>query len=178
MKRIEAAGGITSAQYDSLAMLPITLNYSPVSHNYGRATYFREMLRLTMNAQRPKRRNYYTTWDYEQACKEYDENPLIGWCHKNHKADGTPYDIYRDGLKIYTTINATMQEYAEASLQKQLQSVIQPMMDKQVRESLRFSLSRYTSAEEVDAAAGIFITALRKVRSVQSSITGPVMVYR
>ena len=135
LKRIEAAGGITSAQYDSLAMLPITLNYSPVSHNYGRATYFREMLRLTMNAQRPKRRNYYTTWDYEQACKEYDENPLIGWCHKNHKADGTPYDIYRDGLKIYTTINATMQEYAEASLQKQLQSVIQPMMDKQVRES-------------------------------------------
>ena len=135
LKRIEAAGGITEAQYDSLSMLPITLNYRPVSHNYGRATYFREMLRLTMNAQRPKRRNYYTTWDYEQACKEYDENPLIGWCHKNRKADGTTYDIYRDGLKIYTTINATMQEYAEASLHKQMQSVIQPTMDKKVKET-------------------------------------------
>ncbi len=135
LKRIEAAGGITEAQYDSLSMLPITLNYRPVSHNYGQATYFREMLRLTMNAQRPKRRNYYTTWDYEQACKEYDENPLIGWCHKNRKADGTTYDIYRDGLKIYTTINATMQEYAEASLHKQMQSVIQPTMDKKVKET-------------------------------------------
>ncbi|MBR4969084.1 MAG: penicillin-binding protein [Alistipes sp.] len=135
LKRIEAAGGITPAQYDSLAALPITLNYRPISHNYGCATYFREMLRLTMNAQRPKRRNYYTTWDYEQACKEYDENPLIGWCHKNTKADGTPYDIYRDGLKIYTTINASMQEYAEAAVQKQMQTVIQPTMDKQVRET-------------------------------------------
>ena len=135
LKRIEAAGGITAAQYDSLSALPITLNYRPVSHNYGRATYFREMLRLTMNAQRPKRRNYYTTWDYEQACKEYDENPLIGWCHKNRKADGTTYDIYRDGLKIYTTINATMQEYAEAALHKQMQTVIQPTMDKKVKET-------------------------------------------
>ena len=135
LKRMEAAGGITKTQYDSLSALPITLNFRPVSHNYGRATYFREMLRLTMNAQSPKRRNYYTTWDYEQACKEYDENPLIGWCHKNTKADGTTYDIYRDGLKIYTTINATMQEYAEASLQKQLQMVIQPTMDKKVKET-------------------------------------------
>ena len=135
LKRIEAAGGITEAQYDSLAALPIQLNYRPVSHNYGRATYFREMLRLTMNAKRPKRNHYYTTWDYEQACKEYDENPLIGWCHKNLKADGTPYDIYRDGLRIYTTINASMQEYAENAIQKQLETVIQPAMDKQVRET-------------------------------------------
>lgn len=50
--------------------------------------------------------------------------------------------------------------------------------DKQVRESLRFSLSRYSTCDEVDAAVGIFLTALRKVRSVQSSFTGPVMVYR
>ena len=135
LKRIEAAGGISAAQYDSLAALPIALNYRPVSHNYGRATYFREMLRLTMNAQRPKRRNYYTTWDYEQACKEYDENPLIGWCHKNHKADGSSYDIYRDGLKIYTTINPTMQEYAEEALLKQLRNVIQPTMERQRQET-------------------------------------------
>ena len=50
--------------------------------------------------------------------------------------------------------------------------------DKQVRESLRFSFSRYTTADEVDAAAAIFLGALRKLRSVQSSVTGPVMVYR
>ena len=148
LKRIEAAGGITEAQYDSLSALPITLNYRPVSHNYGRATYFREMLRLTMNAKRPKRRNYYTSWDYEQACKEYDENPLIGWCHKNRKADGTPYDIYRDGLKIYTTINASMQEYAEAAVQQQLERVIQPAMDRQVKETGKLFLNLSPEEEE------------------------------
>ena len=149
LQRIEAAGGISKEQCDSLSALPITLNYRPISHNYGRATYFREMLRLTMNAQRPKRRNYYTSWDYEQACKEYDENPLIGWCHKNRKADGSPYDIYRDGLKIYTTINATMQEYAETSIQRQLETVIQPTMDRQVRETGK--LFNNLEEEEIEA---------------------------
>ena len=167
LKRIEAAGGISKAQYDSLSALPITLNYRPVSHNYGRATYFREMLRLTMNAQRPKRRNYYTTWDYEQACKEYDENPLIGWCHKNQKADGTPYDIYRDGLRIYTTINASMQEYAEAALHKQLQTVIQPAMDKQVRETRR--LFQNITNEEKEAIIKRAIRNSDRFRNMKSA---------
>ena len=147
LRRIEAAGGISEAQYDSLAALPITLNYRPISHNFGQATYFREMLRLTMNAKRPSRRNYYTKWDYEQACNEYDNNPLVGWCHKNLKADGTPYDIYRDGLKIYTTINPSMQEYAEAAVQKQLSKVIQPAMDRKVRETKKL-FNNLTKEEE------------------------------
>ena len=131
--RMEAAGALSKAQRDSITALPIVLNYKPVSHNEGEATYFREMLRLVMNAQRPTRRQFYTEWDYEQALKEYDENPLYGWCHKNRKADGEPYNIYRDGLKIYTTINASMQEYAEAALFKQMRDEVQPMMDSQVK---------------------------------------------
>lgn len=91
------------------------------------------MLRLTMNAERPKRRQFQNDWDYEQAVKEYDENPIYGWCLKNTKADGTPYDIYRDGLKIYTTIDSRMQEYAEQAIQKQMESVIQPQMDAQFK---------------------------------------------
>ena len=170
LKRIEAAGGITAAQYDSLAALPITLNYCPVSHNYGSATYFREMLRLTMNAQRPKRRNYYTTWDYEQACKEYDENPLIGWCHKNHKADGSSYDIYRDGLKIYTTINPTMQEYAESSLLKQLKTVIQPTMDRQLKESGK--LFQNLTEEEEDALIKRAIRNSDRYRNMKTAGAG------
>lgn len=137
LQRIEEAGAITRAQYDSIAALPITLNYRPISHNSGQATYFREMLRLVMNAERPKRRQFLTEWDYDEACREYDENPLYGWCHKNHKADGSEYNIYRDGLRIYTTINASMQEYAEQALLKQMRTVVQPMMDEQVRSSHR-----------------------------------------
>ncbi len=133
ISRLAKAGAITTSEADSLAALPIELDYSPISNNYGQATYFREMLRLTMNAERPKRNQFYTQWDYEQAVKQYDENPIYGWCKKNTKADGTPYNIYRDGLKIYTTINADMQRYAEDMVQKQMASVIQPMMDEQYR---------------------------------------------
>ena len=148
LSRICSTGAISRAECDSISALPITLNYRPVSHNYGEATYFREMLRLVMTAKEPKRRNYYTEWDYEQALKQYNENPLYGWCHKNHKADGTEYNIYRDGLKIYTTINATMQHYAEAALFKQLQTVIQPAMDKQIRETK--VLFNDSSTEEIE----------------------------
>ena len=133
ISRMRAAGAISRKMCDSLTALPITLQYKPISHNEGEATYFREMLRNVMNAQRPTRRQFLTDWDYEQAVKEYDENPIYGWCHKNTKADGTPYNIYRDGLRIYTTINPTMQRYAEEAVQKQMETVIQPRMDAQVR---------------------------------------------
>ncbi len=175
LQRIEEAGGITKAQYDSLSALPITLNYRPVSHNYGRATYFREMLRLTMNAQRPKRRNFYTTWDYEQACKEYDENPLIGWCHKNYKADGSSYDIYRDGLRIYTTINTTMQEYAEASLHKQMQHVIQPTMDRKVKETN--VLFENLNEEEIEAIIKRAMRNSDRFRNMKSAGMGDKDIY-
>ncbi|MEE1098320.1 MAG: biosynthetic peptidoglycan transglycosylase, partial [Alistipes sp.] len=86
ISRMAVAGAITNEQRDSLCALPITLNYKPISHNDGQATYFREMLRLVMNAERPTRRQFYNEWDYEEACREYDENPIYGWCKKNKKA--------------------------------------------------------------------------------------------
>ncbi|MFI3259473.1 MAG: transglycosylase domain-containing protein [Rikenellaceae bacterium] len=132
LSRMAKTGSISAQMRDSLSALPIELNYRPISNNTGEATYFREMLRLTMNAKRPERKQYNTKWDYDQAVKLYDENPIYGWCQKNMKSDGTPYNIYRDGLKIYTTINSKMQRAAEASVQKQLLETIQPMMDKQV----------------------------------------------
>jgi len=146
LSRMERAGALTRRQCDSISALPIVLNFRPVSHNEGSATYFREMLRLVMNAQKPKRNQFYTEWDYEQAVKEYEENPLYGWCYKNRKADGTPYNIYRDGLKIYTTINSTMQSYAEQAVQKQMETVIQPQMDAQYNRTKVLFLE--TDAEE------------------------------
>ncbi len=133
LSRMAEAGALTRRESDSIAALPIMLNYKPVSHNEGQATYFREMLRLVMNAERPSRRQFYNEWDYIEACREYDENPIYGWCLKNKKADGTPYNIYRDGLKIYTTINSRMQQYAELAVQKQMEEMIQPQMERQYK---------------------------------------------
>jgi len=133
LSRMAAAGALSRRLCDSLSALPIVLNYKPVSHNEGTATYFREMLRLVMTAEPPRRNQFYNEWDYDEAVREYEANPLMGWCRKNRKADGEPYNIYRDGLKIYTTINSSMQAYAERAVQKQLESVIQPAMDNQYR---------------------------------------------
>ncbi len=133
LSRMAKAGALSRKACDSISALPIVLNYNPVSHNAGTATYFREMLRLVMNAEKPRRNQFYTEWDYNEAVKEYENNPIYGWCHKNRKADGTPYNIYRDGLKIYTTINSRMQAYAEQAVQRQLEKVIQPAMNQQYR---------------------------------------------
>ncbi|MFR9650268.1 MAG: transglycosylase domain-containing protein [Rikenellaceae bacterium] len=133
LNRMATTGAITAAQADSLKAIPITLDYKPISHNSGEATYFREMLRLTLNAEPPKRRNYYTEWDYKVALEQYNSNPVYGWCKKNQRSDGGNYDIYRDGLKIYTTINSTMQAAAEEALLHQMKNTIQPALDAQQR---------------------------------------------
>ena len=133
MSRMAASGYLTQAQLDSLQALPIELNFSSSSHNEGLATYFREMIRTTMTSPKPVRSMFYTKYDYEQEVKRWESNPLYGWCLKNKKADGSTYNIYRDGLKIYTTLNSTMQRYAEEAVQKQLSEQIQPAMDRQVQ---------------------------------------------
>lgn len=124
---------ITKKDCDSLQQVPITLDFHPVSHNTGTGTYFREMLRLVMNMERPVRSRYSNDWDYRKDLKTWDENPLYGWCVKNKKADGTQYNLYRDGLKISTTINARMQRHAEDSLFTFLKNDRQPKMDAEVK---------------------------------------------
>ena len=109
---------ITQAECDSLRQLPIELDYHRVDHKLGIAPYFREYLRKTLQAKEPKRKNY-ASWQlkpygqYYLDSLEWENNPLYGWIEKNPKADGSKYDIYHDGLKIHTTIDARMQRYAE-----------------------------------------------------------------
>ena len=138
LQRMAVAGAITQEMADSLKELPIDLSQyrrAGDAHNEGSATYFREMVRRTMMMHEPQRRNYYTKWDYEQALKEYNENPIVGWCHKNLKANGEKYDIYRDGLKIYTTVDSRMQHYAEEALAEHMAEVVQPRMNSQIKNS-------------------------------------------
>ena len=158
LDRLAVAGAITQEVADSLKELPIDLTrYRRVAdaHNEGTGTYFREMVRRTMMMPEPKRSNYYTQWDYEQAVKEYNENPIYGWCYKNLKANGEPYDIYRDGLKIYTTLDATMQRYAEQAVKEHMRDHVQPQMEGQIRSrggSLFPDLTKAESESKIDAA--------------------------
>ncbi|MDR2890989.1 MAG: transglycosylase domain-containing protein [Alistipes sp.] len=133
LRRMQSVGYLSRAQTDSLTALPIELDYHAVSHDEGSGTYFREMLRLVMQAEKPTRRQYLNDYDFLYELRRWESNPLYGWVHKNKKADGRPYDIYRDGLKIYTTVNSSMQLYAEQAVEERLKNEIQPYMDDQFK---------------------------------------------
>ena len=79
---------LNDKQLDSLKLLPLEINYTPQSHREGLATYFRAYLQSFMK----------------------------DWTKNNTKNDGSNYNIYLDGLKVYTTINHEMQQYAEESV--------------------------------------------------------------
>ena len=116
---------ITEEQRDSLSNLPLKLHFKKVDHKEGLAPYFREYLRQILMAKEPKRGDY-ADWQeqkYNDDKWAWENNPLYGFCNKNKKPDGTPYNIYTDGLKIYTTIDSKMQQYAEEAVEEHMQSV-------------------------------------------------------
>ncbi|OFY61366.1 MAG: penicillin-binding protein, partial [Bacteroidetes bacterium RBG_13_43_22] len=119
-------GYLDAAIADSVKKMELELDFRIEDHNTGLATYLREYLRNTMKRPEPDRTKYVRESSYEDALWEWDNNPLYGWCNKNKKPDGSYYDIYKDGLKIYTTINSKMQQYAEEALSEHLANEVQP----------------------------------------------------
>ena len=116
------AGHLSEAEADSLMKEPLELKYRKVDHKEGLATYFREYLRGVMNAKEPVKKDY-RGWQMQQYYEDslaWETDPLYGWCAKNKKKDGTPYNLYTDGLKIYTTIDSRMQRYAEEAVQEHI----------------------------------------------------------
>ena len=119
---------ISRAEFDSLKVLPLGLDFHKEDHKEGIATYFREYLRLYMTASKPDKKNY-SKWSKDQYAVDslaWETNPLYGWCNKNLKSDGSHYNIYTDGLKIYTTLDSRMQKYAEEAVTEHLGGTLQP----------------------------------------------------
>lgn len=119
-------GYLSPAAGDSLKKIPVELDYREEDHNTGLATYLREYIRTTMIKYEPDRRMFSYEDQYKEALWQWENNPLYGWCRKNHKPDGSSYNLYRDGIKIHTTINSKMQKYAEDALKEHLSNDIQP----------------------------------------------------
>ena len=121
------SGYLTQAQYDDLKDEPLKLNFRRADHKDGLGTYLREHLRTKMTAKEPKR-SKYASWQnlqYYEDSLAWATDPLYGWCNKNKKKDGENYDIYTDGLKIYTTIDSRMQAYAEEAAVNHVGHVLQ-----------------------------------------------------
>ncbi len=141
---------ITKSERDSLKQLPLTLDYTRVDHKEGVAPYFREHLRMMMMAKEPVRSNY-RGWEKQKFIDDstaWVDNPLYGWCAKNKKADGSNYNIYIDGLKIYTTIDSRMQRYAEEAVSEHLGGYLQPRFFKEKRGRSYGPFSRDVTEEE------------------------------
>lgn len=109
---------ITQEEYDKLKNEPIITDYQVVDHKEGVAPYFRESLRKELT----------------ELFKSKDQNGELIY----KKKDGTAYDLYQDGLRIYTTINIDLQQYAEEALVRHLKSDLQPEFDKNNKRRKRF----------------------------------------
>lgn len=119
------------AYFDSLKAQPLEVSYHKQTHNEGIATYFREYLRLYVTAKKPKWEDY-SSWNKQKFFDDsilWEDDNLYGWCNKNLKPNGEPYNIYRDGLRVYTTINSSMQQYAENAVAKHLGTGDEPLQE-------------------------------------------------
>ena len=144
-------GYLTQEQYDSCAQQPLALNFHVSDHKEGIATYFRDFLRRYMMATKPVRSDYpaWAEVKYTMDCIAWDEDPLYGWCNKNTKRDGQRYNVYTDGLKVYTTIDSRMQQYAEEACHEHLVKFLQPAFEKAIGQKKNAPYSSNLSAAEV-----------------------------
>ncbi|MDE6651885.1 MAG: transglycosylase domain-containing protein, partial [Paramuribaculum sp.] len=142
---------ITKQELDSLKELPLVLDFHKVDHKEGPAPYFREELRRMLKAKRPVASDY-REWEKQKYVEDsiaWVTNPLFGWIEKNPKPDGSKYDIYSDGLKIYTTIDSRMQRYAEEAVNDHMSRTLQPAFFKEKKNTkyAPYSTSRWEVSE-------------------------------
>lgn len=153
LDQMRKAGFLTRAEADSLKAIPINLEFQRVDHKQGLAPYFREHLRMMLTARKPVR-SHYASWQeekFQEDLWQWENNPLFGFCVKNTKSDGTPYNIYTDGLKIFTTIDSRMQQYAEEAVEEHMIE-LQRMFFNEKRNRSFAPFSRDLTPEQITAS--------------------------
>jgi penicillin-binding protein 1A len=141
LQQMTKYGYLTETRYDSMKVLPLALNFRPEDHNDGLATYFREYLR---------------------------DNFLKEWCTTHKKENGKGYDIYRDGLKIYTTVDSRMQQYAEEAATEHM-TALQAVFDKECKTKRNAPFAWNVTKDEIK---NIMLSAMKRsdrYRSLKAS---------
>lgn len=150
LQQMVKAGKLSEKECAILSEEPLKLNFHRVDHKEGLAAYAREYLRRIMMAGKPDPAKYHD-WQRQQYYEDsvmWANDPLYGWCKKNFKRNGDNYDIYTDGLKIYTTIDSRMQRYAEEAVKRHVGKILQPMFEAERRNSANFPYSSALSSRE------------------------------
>lgn len=179
--QMQKAGYLSATEYRDYANEAVGLRFHRSDHKDGIAVYMREFLRQYMMMDQPAREDY-PSWNQSQFVIDsiaYATDPLCGWCKKHTKKDGSFYNVYTDGLRIFTTIDSRMQRYAEEAVEGHVARYLQPefnkenrrkpnapftdnltrqqvrqIMDKAVRQSERYRVMKQSgaTAEEIDKA--------------------------
>lgn len=144
------AGYLTAEEASEYKTHELGLNYHQVDHKDGVGTYLRDYLRGILMAKKPVRSDY-ASWQDQQYFEDslaWETDPLFGWCNKNVKKDGSHYNIYEDGLKIYTTLDSRMQDYAEAAVERHVTRYLQPQFSRELRASANYPYASNVSAQK------------------------------
>lgn len=141
LKKMVENGYLTEAEYDSVSQIPLDMSHFNIKdHNTGQATYFREFLRGYLN----------------------------DWAKNTTRADGEPYNIYRDGLRIYTTIDSRMQRYAEEAVRDFMSKELQPMFYSHWKGYKNAPFSN-VSADEIDHILETSMKRTERYRSLKNA---------
>ena len=153
LHQMTKAGYLTEADYEKYSKEPLELHFHVADHKDGIAVYFRDFLRRYMMAKKPKRSDY-PSWNnvrFHIDSINWENDPLYGWCNKNLKKNGEPYNVYTDGLKVYTTIDSRMQDYAEQAVRDHVVKYLQPAFTKEKKGRKTGPYSSKISAEQVNS---------------------------
>lgn len=171
LSQMVKAGYMDHAEYQNYSSEPLKLNFHRTDHKDGTATYLREFLRQYMMAKRPVRTDY-PSWNNVQFVADsiaWDTDPLYGWCNKNFKKDGSPYNVYSDGLKVFTTIDSRMQKYAEEAVYQHVARYLQPAFDKENKPKPSSPYSNKLTPQQIRNILNRSITQSERWRTMKAA---------
>ncbi len=171
LSQMVKAGYMDRSEYEQCSAEPLTLNFHRTDHKDGTATYLREFLRQYMMAKRPQRSDY-PSWNKVQFVADsiaWDNDPLYGWCNKNYKKDGSPYNVYADGLKVFTTIDSRMQKYAEEAVYQHVAHYLQPAFDKENKPKPSSPFSDKLTPQQIRSILNRSITQSERWRNMKAA---------
>ena len=169
------ANYIDRSEYEQYSAEPLTLNFHRTDHKDGSATYLREFLRQYMMAKRPERSDY-PSWNKVQYVVDsisWNNDPLYGWCNKNFKKDGSPYNVYSDGLKVFTTLDSRMQRYAEEAVYQHVARYLQPAFSKEIARKASAPYTDKLTPQQIRSILNRSITQSERWRNMKAAGYSP-----
>lgn len=171
LSQMVKAGYLSRSEYSQYAAEPLTLNFHRTDHKDGSATYLREFLRQYMMAKRPERSDY-PSWNRAQFVVDsiqWENDPLYGWCNKNYKKDGSPYNVYSDGLKVFTTIDSRIQQYAEEAMYQHVARYLQPRFSAEIARKPSSPYSDKLTPKQIKSILNRSITQSERYRTMKAA---------